>query len=88
MNACRATDILGAGTKTSGTNTTLYDLLDDLNTEIFGPEWEHLHYHGKESMEEGPYSLAAEKVMKMFEDGQIRFKNPQKVQKYFLELIM
>ena len=87
MNACRATEILGAGAKSTEKSTTLYDLLDNINTKYFGPEWDQLHCHGKESMEEGQYSLAAEKVVKMFEDGQIRFKDPLKIQKYFLELM-
>ncbi len=88
MNACRATEITGAGTKSTGKNTTLYDLLDNINKEYFGPEWEQILYHGKRSTEEGQNSLAAEKVIKMFEDGRIKFKNPQRVQKYFLELLM
>lgn len=88
MNACRATEIVGAGTKSTGKSTTLYDLLDDINKEFFGPEWEQIHHQSKESMEEGHNSLAAEKVVKMFEDGRIRFQNPQKVQRYCLELLM
>jgi hypothetical protein len=88
MNACEATEIQGAGSKFTGKSTTLYDLLDDLNKKMFDPEWEHLHYHGKKPLEDGQYDLAAEKVVKMFEDGRIRFKNPEKVQRYFLELLM
>jgi hypothetical protein len=88
MNPCRATETLGTGskTKTMKTTTTLYDLLNDLNMKFFGPEWEHITEIGKGPVEDGRYSLAAEKVDKMFASGQLKFKNPQTIKRYFIEM--
>jgi hypothetical protein len=86
MNACRATESLRIGPKILKTTTTLYDLIDDLNTKFFGPQWEDVTYSGKESMgEDGHFTLATRKVDQMFESGRIRFKKPYSINKCLSE---
>jgi hypothetical protein len=86
MNAFQATETLNAKSESVKVTTTLYDLLDDLNTKFFGPQWEHITYPEKKPLEDGRYSLATQKINRMFESGQITFIKPHTIQNYLMEL--
>jgi hypothetical protein len=85
MNAFKATETLSTRSRTLRT-TTLYDLLNELNTKFFGPQWEHITYTSKEPLEDGHLSLAAQKVNQMFESGQIKFKKSQSINECLVEI--
>jgi hypothetical protein len=86
MNAFKATETPPTESKSIKITTTLYDLINNLNTKFFGPQWEHITYPDMDPSEDGHHSLAAQKINQMFKSGQITFQKPHSIQKHILEL--
>jgi hypothetical protein len=78
MNTLRSEKFTDSKPKTSKITTTLYDLLDSINANLRGPQ-----YTDKVPIQDDKFDLAALTVEQMFDSGQIKFKNPQKIIGYF-----
>jgi hypothetical protein len=83
MNALRAAEFIDTKPKTSKITTTLYDLLDGINSKLLGPQ-----YLGKEPIQDDTFNLAALAVEQMFKAGQIKFKNPQTIKGCFNDIYL
>ncbi|HVN71875.1 MAG TPA: hypothetical protein VMU10_07635 [Desulfomonilia bacterium] len=64
--------------------TTLYDLMEEINAKQLSPNKEHSGYLNTYWVE-AQFSPVAEKVARMFESGQIRFKNLQDVKRKYAD---
>ena len=85
MNTCRTAESMDTCWGTRKVTTTLYDLLSGIDSNILGLQREG---PGKELMDDNQITFLTEKVDQMFESGQIRFKDPQKVARYFNDIIL
>lgn len=81
MDTLRTTECILKKPKTAKIITTLYDLLDGINTKILGPQ-----YSSEEPIQDDKFDLATRTVKQMFETGQIKFMNLQTIKGYFTEV--